>query len=92
MYELSWALRMKPDWQRKAKDLGIRRKWLAEAMEEEFDSYKPDKLSRKMVSRGHREQRNLIQHRLTTCWTNSTGTLKLRITRRQLRLDLIRDT
>ncbi|KAF8192396.1 hypothetical protein K438DRAFT_1762394 [Mycena galopus ATCC 62051] len=48
MYELSWALRIKPDWQRKAKDPGIRCKWLAEAMEEEFDSYKPDKLSKKM--------------------------------------------
>ncbi|KAF7368720.1 hypothetical protein MVEN_00196700 [Mycena venus] len=49
MYELSWALRIKPDWQRKAKDPGIRRKWRAEAMEEEFDSYKPDKLSKKMI-------------------------------------------
>ncbi|KAJ7240411.1 hypothetical protein B0H12DRAFT_1134812 [Mycena haematopus] len=34
MYELSWALRIKPDWQRKANDSAIRRKWRAEALSE----------------------------------------------------------
>ncbi|KAJ6524407.1 hypothetical protein DFH09DRAFT_1046778 [Mycena vulgaris] len=49
MYELSWALRIKRDWQRKAKDPTIRRKWRAEAMKDEMDSYVPDKLSKKMI-------------------------------------------
>jgi hypothetical protein len=49
MYELSWALRIKPDWQRKAKDPLIPRKWRGEAMEDEIDSYKQDQLTKKMV-------------------------------------------
>ncbi|KAJ7858164.1 hypothetical protein B0H13DRAFT_2076558 [Mycena leptocephala] len=49
MYELSWALRIKPDWQRKAKDPLIQRKWREEAIEDEIDSYKQDQLTKKMI-------------------------------------------
>ncbi|KAJ7863870.1 hypothetical protein B0H13DRAFT_2070038 [Mycena leptocephala] len=48
MYELSWALRIKPDWQRKAKDPLIQRKWREEAIDE-IDSYKQDQLTKKMI-------------------------------------------
>jgi transposase-like protein len=34
MYELSWTLRSKPDWQRKAADPEILRKWRQEALEQ----------------------------------------------------------
>ncbi|KAJ7021446.1 hypothetical protein C8F04DRAFT_1049845 [Mycena alexandri] len=34
MYELSWTLRSKPEWQRKAADAEIRGKWRAEAVEQ----------------------------------------------------------
>jgi hypothetical protein len=34
MYELSWALRSKPDWQRKAADPEILRKWRQEVLEQ----------------------------------------------------------
>ncbi|KAJ6542721.1 hypothetical protein B0H19DRAFT_1171611 [Mycena capillaripes] len=34
MYELSWTLRSKPDWQRKAADPEIRAKWRQEALEQ----------------------------------------------------------
>ncbi|KAJ7764885.1 hypothetical protein B0H16DRAFT_1526075 [Mycena metata] len=34
MYELSWTLRSKPEWQRKAADAEIRAKWRAEAVEQ----------------------------------------------------------
>ncbi|KAJ7747678.1 hypothetical protein DFH07DRAFT_869429 [Mycena maculata] len=34
MYELSWTLRSKPDWQRKAADPEIRGKWRKEALEQ----------------------------------------------------------
>jgi CHASE3 domain sensor protein len=88
MYELSWALRTKPDWQRKAKDPEIQRKWRAEAMDEDIDAYKHEKLSKKMVSsgRGRKVESNFIRLRLITPWTNLTGTLKLQTTREELRL------
>jgi hypothetical protein len=34
MYELSWAIRSKPEWQRKAADPEIREKWRREALEQ----------------------------------------------------------
>ncbi|KAJ7929027.1 hypothetical protein B0H13DRAFT_1859919 [Mycena leptocephala] len=37
MYELSWALRSKPDWQRKASNPNIFAKWQREALEQEED-------------------------------------------------------
>ncbi|KAJ7688979.1 hypothetical protein B0H17DRAFT_1012339 [Mycena rosella] len=49
MYELSWAIRIKPEWQRKAKDPGIMRKWRKEAMDALNDLYEPDKLSKKKM-------------------------------------------
>ncbi|KAF7328872.1 hypothetical protein MVEN_02516900 [Mycena venus] len=42
MYELSWALRSKPDWQRKAADPEIRRKWRQEALEQQAASAEDD--------------------------------------------------
>ncbi|KAJ7086428.1 hypothetical protein B0H15DRAFT_349221 [Mycena belliarum] len=38
MYELSWALRSKPEWQRKAADPEIRAKWRKEALEQKLVS------------------------------------------------------
>ncbi|KAJ6510571.1 hypothetical protein C8R45DRAFT_1059730 [Mycena sanguinolenta] len=35
MYQLSWAIRSKPDWQRKAADPEIRRKWHQEALQQQ---------------------------------------------------------
>ncbi|KAF7301075.1 hypothetical protein MIND_00671500 [Mycena indigotica] len=35
MYALSWAIRSKPDWRRKAKDATIMEKWRQEAMEQQ---------------------------------------------------------
>ncbi|KAJ7902866.1 hypothetical protein B0H14DRAFT_2667905 [Mycena olivaceomarginata] len=41
MYQLSWALRCKPEWQRKAADLEIRGKWRQEALEQQAGSRVP---------------------------------------------------
>ncbi|KAF7361406.1 hypothetical protein MSAN_01173700 [Mycena sanguinolenta] len=38
MCELSWALRSKPDWQRKATDPEIRSKWRQEALQQQADA------------------------------------------------------
>ncbi|KAJ7119641.1 hypothetical protein C8R44DRAFT_672496 [Mycena epipterygia] len=48
MYELSWALRSKPEWQRKAADPEIRSKWRQEALEQ-IDSDEDDLMTEKMV-------------------------------------------
>ncbi|KAF7328873.1 hypothetical protein MVEN_02517000 [Mycena venus] len=42
MHELSWTLRSKPDWQRKAADPEIRRKWRQEALEQQATSAEDD--------------------------------------------------
>ncbi|KAJ7302343.1 hypothetical protein DFH08DRAFT_794525 [Mycena albidolilacea] len=47
MYELSWALRSKPEWQRKAADLEIRGKWRQEALEQQAGSRVP--LTERMI-------------------------------------------
>ncbi|KAJ7666878.1 hypothetical protein DFH06DRAFT_1184939 [Mycena polygramma] len=48
MYELSWALRSKPEWQRKAADPGIRSKWRKEALEQVLEE-DDVRLTEKMV-------------------------------------------
>ena len=49
MYELSWAIRSKPDWQRKAADPEIRGKWRKEALEQAAAG-SGARLTEKMVS------------------------------------------
>ncbi|KAJ7471961.1 hypothetical protein FB451DRAFT_1251521 [Mycena latifolia] len=53
MYELSWTLRSKPEWQRKAADPEIRAKWRQEALEQaampDEDGDVEDLLSEKMI-------------------------------------------
>ncbi|KAK7052570.1 hypothetical protein R3P38DRAFT_2861135 [Favolaschia claudopus] len=49
MYELSWALRIKPEWHRKSQDPDIRERWREDAMDEGIDSYNHERLSDKMV-------------------------------------------
>jgi hypothetical protein len=48
MYELSWALRSKPEWQRKAADPEIRGKWRQETLKQQAGSRVP--LSERMAS------------------------------------------
>jgi hypothetical protein len=52
MYELSWTIRSKIDWQRKASDPEILSKWRREALEqqESGDLDLDEKLTEKMVS------------------------------------------
>lgn len=42
MYELSWILRSKPDWRRKAADPEIRGKWRQEALDQIAAASEPD--------------------------------------------------
>ncbi|KAJ7367861.1 hypothetical protein DFH08DRAFT_829600 [Mycena albidolilacea] len=51
MYELSWTLRSKPEWQRKASDPDVRRKWRQDALEASTASDAP--LTEKMVDNRH---------------------------------------
>jgi hypothetical protein len=49
MYQLSWALRSKPDWQRKASDPTILSKWRREALEQQQPLRLGNRLTEKMV-------------------------------------------
>ncbi|KAJ7689006.1 hypothetical protein B0H17DRAFT_1296645 [Mycena rosella] len=49
MYELSWVLRSKPEWQRKASDLDILSKWRKEALEQQQSLDRDEKLTEKMA-------------------------------------------
>ncbi|KAJ6524441.1 hypothetical protein DFH09DRAFT_1250825 [Mycena vulgaris] len=49
MYELSWVLRSKPDWQRKASDPEILSKWRMEALEQQKPINRDERLTEKMV-------------------------------------------
>ncbi|KAF7361394.1 hypothetical protein MSAN_01172500 [Mycena sanguinolenta] len=51
MYQLSWAIRSKPDWQRKATDPEIRRKWHQEALQQQASKNASEEacLTEKMV-------------------------------------------
>ncbi|KAJ7086391.1 hypothetical protein B0H15DRAFT_347160 [Mycena belliarum] len=49
MYELSWVLRSKSDWQRKASDAPILSKWRTEVLEQQKSLPQDQQLSEKMV-------------------------------------------
>jgi hypothetical protein len=49
MYELSWVLRCKPDWQRKASDPKILIKWRQEALAQQESIAFDQRLTEKMV-------------------------------------------
>ncbi|KAJ7688959.1 hypothetical protein B0H17DRAFT_1169438 [Mycena rosella] len=49
MYELSWVLRSKPEWQRKASDPAILSKWRKEALEQQESIDRDEQLTQKMV-------------------------------------------
>ncbi|KAJ7086405.1 hypothetical protein B0H15DRAFT_347732 [Mycena belliarum] len=49
MYELSWALRSKSEWQRKASDAQILSRWRTEALEQQKPLPRDERLSEKMV-------------------------------------------
>ncbi|KAJ7471968.1 hypothetical protein FB451DRAFT_1351789 [Mycena latifolia] len=49
MYELSWVLRSKPEWQRKAADPQILSKWRAEVLEQQKTVHNDQKLTENMV-------------------------------------------
>ncbi|KAF7301061.1 hypothetical protein MIND_00670000 [Mycena indigotica] len=50
MYALSWAIRSKPDWRRKAKDATIMEKWREEATEQQITLPKYEKLTKNMIN------------------------------------------
>ncbi|KAJ6632478.1 hypothetical protein B0H10DRAFT_1977475 [Mycena sp. CBHHK59/15] len=49
MYQLSWALRSKPEWQRKTADPEIRAKWRKEALEQQQSVEPGNKMTEKMI-------------------------------------------
>ncbi|KAJ7911050.1 hypothetical protein B0H13DRAFT_2010372 [Mycena leptocephala] len=49
MYGLSWAIRSKPEWQRKILDQSIMEKWRKEALDQQEDSRVEQKLTKNMV-------------------------------------------
>jgi hypothetical protein len=50
MYALSWAIRSKPEWQRKIADPAIIEKWRKEALDQQDDLPVERKLTSNMVS------------------------------------------
>ncbi|KAJ7083091.1 hypothetical protein B0H15DRAFT_923966 [Mycena belliarum] len=50
MYALSWAIRSKPEWQRKMRDSVIMEKWRKEALEQQADVHINEKITANMVN------------------------------------------
>jgi hypothetical protein len=49
MYALSWAIRSKPEWQRKIDDASIIEKWRKEALDQQADLPVEERLTPNMV-------------------------------------------